>query len=352
MMNLCPGPSQLFFTVRDHIRIALKQGIAEIPNDSELFEGIFRVTVQNIRRVLAVPETFTILFTKDADIIRERIFNDLADNCTAHLVNGAVSRRFYEAALKANKTPSLFEWKGEPDVSIDPAAELIAIVHDESSTGVSIPLDFISRWADKNPDALMAIDASSSLPYTEFPYDHVDTLFFDVHFGFGLPVGLAVWIVNRKCLDKANTLRLRKGFRDSFQSLTTLNAHAQEGRSPGYANTLGIYLLNEVIKDMLSRGLVAIRHETDYKAALLYQLLDRHPLMDPAAHPKALRSKTVIVADCGDNYEKIALALRNNRFSVGEGMGPQRHRQLRFANFPAHSREQYERLIDILEVTQ
>ena len=111
---------------------------------------------------------------------------------------------------------------------------------------------------------------------------------------------------------------------------------------------LGIYLLSKVIQDMLRRGIQTIRRETDYKATLLYQALEQHPLINPFVQDKGLQSRTVIVADCGERTGEITNLLQQHGIQPGDGYGSLKKSQLRFANFPTHSKEHYEQLVDVL----
>ena len=63
---------------------------------------------------------------------------------------------------------------------------------------------------------------------------------------------------------------------------------------------------------------------------------------------KNFQSKTVIVAQCGELTEKVAALLRDTGLHPGDGYGPFKKSQLRFANFPTHSKEQFELLADTL----
>jgi phosphoserine aminotransferase len=60
------------------------------------------------------------------------------------------------------------------------------------------------------------------------------------------------------------------------------------------------------------------------------------------------QSKTVIVAECGEHAAKISNYLSERGFNPGEGYGEKKKSQLRFANFPAHSKEQYEHMVDLI----
>jgi phosphoserine aminotransferase len=80
----------------------------------------------------------------------------------------------------------------------------------------------------------------------------------------------------------------------------------------------------------------------------LYQALEKNAFTSPFVKEKQFRSKTVVVADCGEYTEKIATFLAARGLHAGDGYGPAKKTQLRFANFPAHSKEQYELLVDRL----
>jgi phosphoserine aminotransferase len=350
--NFTPGPSQLYFTVNDHARHAFKYGIPSISHRSKDFENIFRETTDGLRQLLNIPESFHIFFTGSATEIWERIIENLVEKKSFHFVNGSFSRRFYEIARQLNRVAEKLEvtegngFAESPNIAAD--VELIAITHNETSTGVSVPVDFIKSVRSENPDALIAVDAVSSLPYPAFDFQDIDTIFFSVQKGFGLPAGLGVWIVNESCISKANKLLERGTSIGSYHSLPTLLSNALKNQTPETPNVLGIYLLNKTIQDFLRRGVDVLRRETEYKSALVYHALEKHPLFSPFVQEKKFQSKTVIVANTGQHTEKLAKFLISKGLHPGDGYGPFKKTQLRFANFPAHSKEQYELLADSL----
>jgi phosphoserine aminotransferase len=134
----------------------------------------------------------------------------------------------------------------------------------------------------------------------------------------------------------------------SYHSIPSLHTHALKNQNPETPNVLGIYLLGKVVEDMIRRGIEPIRKETDYKATLLYQTLKDHPLIKPAVAETEFQSKTVIVAECGKYTDQVTQTLLQHGMQPGDGYGPFKKTQLRFANFPTHSKEQYELLVDTL----
>lgn len=351
-INFTPGPSQLYFTVEDHVRTAFRDGVPSLSHRSKKFESFYKDTVEGLRELLKLPSDYHIYFTGSATEIWERLIQNLVEDKSFHLVNGSFSKRFFEIAQQVGKNPDKKEavnGQGFDDpISIPAQTELIAVTHNETSTGVSLPLDFIYNLKVKNPNALLAVDAVSSLPFPDFDYAKLDSVFFSVQKGFGLPSGLGVWMVNNQCLAKAEAL-LSKGISiGSYHSLPSLHTHALKNQTPETPNVLSIYVLSKVIADMIRRGISNIRKETEYKAVLLYQTLEKHPDLSPFVADKSFRSKTVIVANSGEHTERFTTKLLQKGMQPGDGYGAAKKTQLRFANFPTHSKEQFELLVDTL----
>jgi phosphoserine aminotransferase len=350
--NFTPGPSQLYFTVPDHVKRAFREGIPSLSHRSKQFEQISKDTTDGLRQLLNVPADYHIFFTASATEIWERILQNLVEETSFHLVNGSFSKRFHEIGIlldkKSVKTEAPEGQGFAEQVSVPGGTELIAVTHNETSTGVSLPLSLIHGLKRKNPDALIAVDAVSSLPYPSIDFNLVDSVFFSVQKGFGLPAGLGVWMVNERCVAKAEALSAKKISIGSYHNIPTLLAHARKNQTPETPNVLAIYLLNQVVADFLRRGLHTIRKETEYKSAILYKALEEHPLLSAFVKEINFQSKTVIVADCQSNTENLNKLLMSKGLYAGDGYGPAKKTQLRFANFPAHSKEQYELLVDSL----
>ncbi len=351
-VNFTPGPSQLYFTVEDHMRQAFREGIPSMSHRSKKFEQIFSGCTDGLKELLGIPPGYHIFFTGSATEIWERIIQNLVETSSFHLVNGSFSKRFFEVSKQLNRNASAIEvsaGEGFRDGIVVPSnVELIAVTHNETSTGVTTSPEVIYALRRQHPDALIAVDAVSSLPYPDFDYTEFDTVFFSVQKAFGLPAGLGVWIVNERCLAKADAL-LSKGVSiGSYHTLPSLYTHALKNQTPETPNVLGIYLLGCIVQDFLRRGVTILRKETEYKAAILYQALEQHGQIQPFVREKEWQSKTVIVADCGDHTARIAGALQEKLLFPGDGYGSLRKSQLRFANFPTHSKEQFELLVDSL----
>jgi phosphoserine aminotransferase len=349
-IQFAPGPSELYFTVAGHLRQGIKDGVASISHRSEAFENISLAATGGLRRLLNIPDHFHIFFTSSATEVWERAIENLTESSSYHYVNGAFSQRFYEISRQlqrhAQKCEAARGCAFADAAAVD--AELIAITHNETSTGVSVPLEWMAEVRKKNPASLLIVDAVSSLPYPAFDFSQMDSVFFSVQKGFGMPAGLGVWMVNDRCIKKAEALLHKGRSIGSYHNLLSLLENSKKNQTPSTPNVLAIYLLGCVTNDLLSRGIDVIRKETDYKASVLYHALAAHPLVKPFVTEKKWQSKTVIVANTGPHTAALAAYLERHGLLAGDGYGQLKKSNLRFANFPAHSKEQYERLADLI----
>lgn len=349
--TFAPGPSQIYFTVEDHIRHAFREGIPSISHRSKEFEKIFSGAVEGLKELMGIPKDFHVFFTSSATEVWDRSIQNLVEKKSLHFINGSFSKRYYEIALQLGKSPIKIEaalgkafdesYLKEADV------ELVALTHNETSTGVSLPMSFINSFRDHYPEALIVVDSVSSVPYPQFDFTKVDSVFFSVQKGFGMPAGLGVWVINDRCVAKAEQL-LKKGSIGSYHTIPALLTNAKKNQTPETPNVLAIYVFNKVVEDFLRRGVNILRKETEYKAAILYQALASHSKINPFVTTSAIQSKTVIVAQCNEHTVALTKFLQSAGLDPGDGYGEHKASQLRFANFPAHSKEQFELLVDTL----
>ncbi|MEM7107598.1 MAG: aminotransferase class V-fold PLP-dependent enzyme [Bacteroidota bacterium] len=348
-----PGPSQLYFTIEEHLRSALKENVPCISHRSQAFQDIFKTTTLNLRRLLDLPDGYHIFFTSSATEIWERCIQNLVQFESCHFVNGAFSNRFASISTHlGRKSTAIRVAEGEvvnvESVLIPESCEIIAMTQNETSTGAAHPLEDVVKIRQGFYDQLLALDVVSSVPYAHIDYSNVDTAYFSVQKCFGLPAGLGVWIVNDRCINKSEEL-LNAGLSvGSYHSLPELLLKAEKHQTPETPNVLSIYLLGKVIEDMLTKGLDMIRRETDYKAAVLYHVIEQSNVLKPFVEKPLHRSKTTVVAETSVDSRKIIDLLSKKGMIIGSGYGAYKNKHIRIANFPTHSKEQVEYLADEL----
>ena len=72
-----PGPSQLYFTVYDHVKKAFADQIPSISHRSVRFQKIYQNCVLNIKHIFNLPVDYHVVFTSSANEIWERIIQNL-----------------------------------------------------------------------------------------------------------------------------------------------------------------------------------------------------------------------------------------------------------------------------------
>ena len=294
-----------------------------------------------------------IFFLSSATEVWERQLQNLVSKNSFHYCFGAFSNRFYDFAIAngLNAKQQTAPFGSLPDTNPDlipTETELIGITLNETSTGISFPVEDIYKIRKAHPDKLIAVDGVSAFPSIDLDFSKVDSAYFSVQKCFGLPAGLGVWIVSPRAISAANK-KLNKGeLIGTYQSLPNLLKNAQKSQTTFTANVLGIYLLSKVSQDMLERGIDVIRRETAYKAALLNHMIDSHPNLEHFVSSKSLRSKTVAVANTLLDSTSIIDKLSKKGFVLGNGYGKYKGKQIRIASLPTHSKEQMELLVDVI----
>jgi phosphoserine aminotransferase len=352
---LTPGPSELFHTVPEHIKTALKENICAISHRSKTFQQIVAHTLTQLRELFQLPEGYHIAFTASATEVWERAIQNMSEETTLHLVNGSFSKKFYDFSKQLQRKAE--KWEVPLGQGFDlhqmphfQSPELLCITHNETSTGVSMPLDDIYALRKKFPDALLIVDAVSSAPYPSIDFKQIDSLFFSVQKCFGLPAGLGVWIFNERCLAKADALLSKGKSIGTYHTLPSLVSAIRKNETPETPNMLGIYLLGKVAEDMNRRSIKVLRQETDSKAAIAYYNLQKNSdkfslFVENPIH----RSATVIVANVLNRSAADFISFcKEHHIVVGSGYGNLKDSQIRIANFPTHSKEVFQHLADLM----
>jgi len=346
------GPSAIYYTLEDHVRSALRNQIPSIPHRSKQFSRIYQDADEKLRSLVGMPDDYCMFFTSSATEIWERTLQSVVNHKTLHLVNGAFSNRFYQIANRLGYQPSIKETAlGEvvttDKLVTDSEPELIGVTHNETSGGTQQPLEDLRILRKMFPSALITVDVVSSFPCVDLPFESIDSAYFSVQKCFGLPAGLGVWLVNKKTVERA--LKMAPTGRTSYHGIDSLWEKYQKFQTPNTPNVLAIYLLGKVIGDMLDKGIQRIRMESKYKSAILYNLLDSKTEIQPLVKNTDWRSETIVVGTSEAGTKPLIKSLYNQGMIIGAGYGDFKEKHIRIANFPTHSKEQIEMLVDKLD---
>lgn len=347
------GPSEIYPTVPGHIKTAIDEQIYSMSHRGEAFQTLFVETINKLMAFLNIPTDHKIYFLASANECWERIIQNTVEKHSFHFVNGAFGKRFYEISSELKKEPKKFEVEfgssfDFKNVTIPSESEIVCLTQNESSTGVALDIGAVQQLKIRFPDKLFAMDVVSSIPYVDIDYSLIDIVYFSVQKGFGLPAGMAVMIVSPAAFEKSLYLQ-KKGLNvGSYHSFSTLEKFADKSQTPETPNVLNIYLLNRVLTDMQHKTIQTIRKEIDVKAKSMYVFFESRREYELFVKSKIDRSPSVVVVKPPE-VEACLQKLKKNGIIVGRGYGPYKKTHLRISNFPAHTPEQVEKLLKILD---
>lgn len=99
----------------------------------------------------------------------------------------------------------------------------------------------------------------------------------------------------------------------------------------------------------MNRGLTIIRNEIKYKSIILYKSISDNPNLYPLIKDPYWQSQNILCAEIGIPGEKIFDFMSGNRIEFDVLTGADAKSIIRVSNYPVHSKEQVELLVDLIE---
>lgn len=215
--HFLPGPSW----VRPAIRQAMTAPV--VAHRSPSFRALYARLAERLPPLFRTAgEVF--VATSSATLMMEAAVVSCVERDVLHLVGGAFSERWLAIARSHGKTADLVSvpW-GE---AIDPAMvaralarkryEAVTAVHCETSTGVLNPLAEIAAAVRRESDALLLVDAVSSLAGAPVETDRwgLDVVVTGSQKALALPPGLALAAVSERAAERAAAVSGRGFYTD------------------------------------------------------------------------------------------------------------------------------------------
>jgi phosphoserine aminotransferase len=258
-----------------------------------------------------------------------------------HLVYGEFSSKFAACTRGAPflADPIVIEADpgGAPEPVSDPDADVIAWAHNETSTGVMVP---VSRPAGSD-HALVLIDATSGAGGLPVNVGEADVYYFAPQKGFASEGGLWLAALSPAALERiAEVAGAPPGGRwvPDFLSLPTALENSRKDQTYNTPAIATLLLLVDQLDWMLQQGgLDAMVARTTASSSHLYGWAEALPGATPFVADPAKRSLVVGTIDFDDQIDaaELAATLRSNGIVDVEPYRKLGRNQLRIAMFPA-----------------
>jgi phosphoserine aminotransferase len=235
-----------------------------------------------------------------------------------------------------------------PEPAADPSADVVAWAHNETSTGVMVP---VVRPAGAG-DALVLIDATSGAGGLPVDIAQADAYYFAPQKGFASDGGLWLAVMSPAAVARLEEVAAtREGtvsrWVPDFLSLTIARENSLKDQTYNTPAIVTLLLLADQLDWMLQQGgLAAMVERTTASSTHLYDWAERHSSATPFVADPAKRSLVVGTIDFDDAVDAAALAatLRANGIVDVEPYRKLGRNQLRVAMFPATDRADVEAL--------
>lgn len=338
------GPTHVSDKVMNALREVVDARVFSMSHRSKEFSEISEQAIEGLRKQMKIPKDYHIFYQNSSTIAWDTVLQNVVDKQSFHFVCGEFSSRFHQTGeklrLNARKyeTPSghAVKWEQAPITDKD---ELVCITHNETRSGLMWPQEVLKQIREKYPQQLIAIDVCSSFGAMKMNWSDADIWLGSVQKGLTMPAGLAYLIVNPRAFERA--LKLNKSIPSwhKFEVMRDMMKVYQIYETP---NAILIALLAKLMEDW---NLEEIDAETKRKAQLIYGAdLNWVPqVKDPAW--QSLTS-TIFDVDNAEKWHKLAEA---KGYQLGKCFGPCAENAIRICNFPSHTYEMFENLIEALK---
>lgn len=256
-----------------------------------------------------------------------------------HLAYGEFSARFAESTKGAPflADPVVIEAApgSAPEPQADPSCDVLAWAHNETSTGVAVP---VVRPEAALPGQLVVIDATSGAGGLPVDISQADTYYFAPQKGFAADGGLWVAVMSPAALERVAELAASDRWIPPFLSLATAVDNSLKDQTYNTPAVATLVLMAEQIDWMLGLGgLDACVARTADSSGRLYSWAESSQFATPFVRDPAHRSQVVATIDFAAAVDAAAVAgtLRANGIVDTEPYRKLGRNQLRVGMFPA-----------------
>ncbi len=264
----------------------------------------------------------------------------LIDQRSLHLSFGEFSSKFAAAAKAAPflGDPVVLESAAgtRPGVDVHPGVDVYAFTHNETSTGVMMPLERPAGVAAS--DALVMVDATSAAGGLRWQPHNVDCYYFAPQKSFASDGGLWLACVSPAAIERIERIAKSGRWMPAILDLSQALDNSRRDQTLNTPALATLFLMNEQVRWMNDNGgLEFAAGRCDQSAANIYGWADASTYATPFVATSAERSHVVATIDLDGTVDAnvVAKVLRANGVVDTESYRKLGRNQLRVAMFPA-----------------
>ncbi|MBQ11277.1 MAG: aminotransferase [Planctomyces sp.] len=227
------------------------------------FLEIIEIATEQLKQVFMTTNDLMILTASGTGALEASIVNTLSPGDKVLSASaGSFGDRFTEMVetFGADVQRLDFEWGSpiEPDairraLRADPGIKAVLVTHNETSTGVTHPLQQISEVVKGEFQKLLLVDAVSSLACVPLPVDgwNCDVVGTASQKGFMIPPGLAFITMSETAWEACESATMPRFYFD----LKAARSYLERGQTPFTPNVALMYGLTTALDKLLEEGM-------------------------------------------------------------------------------------------------
>jgi aspartate aminotransferase-like enzyme len=296
------------------------------------------------------------LSTSSAWGVMEASIRNLADHGLLCCMCGAFSDKWVDVARRCGKNaePLQVDWGKHIDQKdLDRALasgkfDTVALIHNETSTGVMNPLPEICGTLAKYPDVILILDTVSSFSGVKIDMDElgIDIVLTGSQKALALPPGFSLFSVSEKAFARAGKQKDRGYYFDFLEF-----KKQQEGWMTPTTPSIGhIFALQSKLEDIFEEGLEARYARHERTNSLVHDWVKRAGF-DFFAED-GFRSKTLTCIKNNKDIDVLALAKKlreKHHLVIDPGYGKLRGKTFRLSNMGDETEETVSHLLACLD---
>ena len=208
--------------------------------------------------------------------------------------------------------------------------DTLAVVHNETSTGVENPIKAIVKAArNSQPELVVIVDAVSSAGGVQIPTDdwELDVVVTSSQKCFALPPGLAMAAVSDRALQRAEQVSNRGWYFD----LLLLEEYHQHDYTPATPAISLLYALDLQLDRMLAEGLESRQARHEQMATMVQAWAEEHFELF-AAEGHRSRTVTAILNTKEIDIQALNAHLAQHDMTLANGYGPLKGKTFRIGH--------------------
>ena len=293
-----------------------------------------------LANLFALPDGYTVaLGNGGSTAFWDAAVFGLIENRSLHLTFGEFSKKFSSCAAGAPFLDDPIIVSAEPGSApvpvSDASADILAWAHNETSTGVMVP---VTRPQDATADQLVVIDATSGAGGLPLDASQADVYYFAPQKCFASDGGLWLALLSPAAQERIARIGATDRWIPDFLSLTTALDNSLKNQTYNTPALATLFLLNEQVKWMNDGGgLNFTVGRTTASSDALYQWAEASSYATPFVTDAKSRSLVVGTIDFDDSVDAAAVAatLRGNGIVDTEPYRKLGRNQLRIGMFPS-----------------